>query len=295
MVTARPVSSKVVGWSVSIMSTVTMYDADNPYDIPRDAKMVAGYIDGSRTTWRAEWWTWFPQAVLVTISAVGARWDADLFDVEPGCIWPPENVLPLVVTARSKGRWPAVYCNEKNHWAYIRNMFRTRGMEEPPYIVANYDGVAVIPAGAVGKQYKHPPQIGKHYDLSVVKTSWKPGRKDADDMLKDEMITTWPEDFREIGKERPAVSFDAATTVKYASLYAGAAYETANEVKSQLSGAIDRVDAVVDSVAVLTQVCQDILRRLDAGGSPADIEAAAQRAKELIGKDLADEETGSAH
>lgn len=269
------------------MSVVTMYDADNPRDIPRDAKMVAGYIDGSRTTWKAEWWEWFPQAVLVTISAVGARWDAHLYDVEPECIWPPENVLQLVVTARANGRWPAVYCNQLNHWAYIRRMFQMRGMEEPPYIVANYDGIAVIPEPAVGKQYKHPPQIGKHYDLSVVKASWKPGRKDTDDMLKDEMITTWPADFKEIGKERPAVSFDAATTVKYASLYAGAAYELSRENQ-------DRIAALVSSVATLTEVCQEILRRLDEGTVPTvDVEAVAQRAKQLAGEDLLDAETNS--
>lgn len=272
------------------MSTVTMYDADNPYDIPRDAKMVAGYIDGSRTTWRPEWWTWFTQAVLVTISAVGARWDADLFDVEPQCIWPPENVLPLVVTARVNGRWPAVYCNQLNHWAYIRQMFRMRGMEEPPYIVANYDGVAVIPPGAVGKQYKHPPQIGKHYDLSVIDASWTPGRKESEDMLKDENITTWPEDFAEIGKVRPSVSFDAATTLKYAGLYAGAAYEGVNEVKAQLSDTIDRVDAVVGAVASLSEVCQEILRRLDSGTPTVDVEAVAHRAKELVGEDLLNNE-----
>lgn len=275
------------------MSTVTMYDADNPYDIPRDAKMVAGYIDGSRTTWKPEWWDWFPQAVKVTISAVGARWDADLFDVEPGCIWPPENVLSLVTTARNNGRWPAVYCNQLQHWTYVRQMFRMRGMEEPPYIVANYDGVAVIPEGAVGKQYKHPPQIGKHYDLSVVSTKWIPGRKENDEMLKDEMITTWPADFKEIGKDRPAVTFDAATTVKYASLYAGAAYEISAQNRSQLSDVIDRVDAVVTSVATLSEVCQDILRRLDSGVPTVDVEAVAERAKELIGEDLADDQANS--
>lgn len=276
------------------MSTVTMYDADEPYDIPRDAEMVAGYVDGIYA-WSATEWGWFPRSTKVTISAVGAKWDVHLYDLEPGCIWPPENVLPLIVTARANGRWPAVYCNQLNHWAYIRQMFRMRGMEEPPYIVANYDGVAVIPDGAVGKQYKHPPQIGKHYDLSVVKASWKPGRKDSEDMLKDETITTWPEDFAEIGKVRPSVSFDAATTLKYAGLYAGAAYEGVNEAKSQLSDTIDRVDAVVNAVASLSQVCQEILRRLDSGTPTTDVEAVAKRAKELVGEDLLnDEETNSA-
>lgn len=168
-----------------------MYDADNPYDIPRDARMVAGYVDGSRTTWKQEWWDRFPGAVKVRISAVGVRWDiADVFDVEPGCIWPPENVVPLIKQARKAGRNPTVYCNEMNHWQYIREMFRKLNMTEPPYWVANYNGRAAIPAGAVAKQYMHPPQTGKHYDLSSVADYW-PGVD-----VKEEPMT--PQEFKQL-------------------------------------------------------------------------------------------------
>ncbi len=159
----------------------TMFDADNPYDIPTHAQMVAGYIDGSSTTWSTAMWDRFPGSQKVTISAVGQRWDADVFDVEPGCIWPPENVLPLVEKARANGRWPTVYCNQLNHWPAIRQMFRSRGIEEPPYWVANYDGIDIIPPGAVAKQFMHPrdadrpanrPQqrweTFRHFDLSIV-------------------------------------------------------------------------------------------------------------------------------
>lgn len=152
--------------------TRLMYDADRPGDIPRDAQMVAGYMDGSWSKWDPSWWGWFPDSKHVTISAVGEVWDVHLYDIEPGAIWPPENVLPLIVTARANSRWPSVYCNQMNHWSYIRNMFRMRGMVEPPYLVANYDGIAEIPDGAIGKQFKHPPQIGKHYDLSIVRDEW---------------------------------------------------------------------------------------------------------------------------
>ncbi len=269
------------------MNVVTMHDADNPYDIPRDAEMVAGYIDGSRTTWKAEWWGWFTRAILVTISAVGARWDADLFDVEPNCIWPPENVLPLVVTARTNGRWPAVYCNQLNHWPYVRQMFRMRGIEEPPYIVANYDGVAVIPDGAVGKQYKHPPQIGKHYDLSVVNASWTPGRK-ANQMQWTDPITRIPGDV-----------IAASERIAWTNYYAGEAARDAAAALAQSQENRDRIGAVEESVNVLTrsvaalsETCQEILRRLDEGTAPTvDVEAVARRAKQLAGEDLLDAET----
>lgn len=175
-----------------------MYDADNPYDIPSDAAMVAGYIDGSRTTWTQAMWDRFPNAQKITISAVGKRWDADVFDVEPGCIWPPENVIPLVKKAREEGRWPTVYCNEVNHWQYIRDMFRGMSMEEPPYLVANYDGDPTIPHGAVGKQFAHPRDVNrpanrpqqpwetfKHFDLSSIANHW-PGVDGDDEMTPEQ-------------------------------------------------------------------------------------------------------------
>lgn len=174
-----------------------MYDADRPGDIPRDAEMVAGYMDGSWSKWDPAWWGWFPNSKHVTISAVGATWNVHVFDLEPQAIWPPENVLPLMVTARANGLWPSVYCNQNNHWLYIRQMFRMRGMPEPPYWVANYDGVAEIPPGAVAKQFKHPPQIGKHYDLSVVADQW-PG---VDYLPGEEMMT--PEQLTKLLQDTP--------------------------------------------------------------------------------------------
>ncbi len=44
VVTTGIVPTEVVGRAVQDMTTMTMYDADDPYDIPRDAKMVAGYV-----------------------------------------------------------------------------------------------------------------------------------------------------------------------------------------------------------------------------------------------------------
>lgn len=149
-----------------------MYDADNPYDIPSDAEMVAGYVDGSRTKWTQEMWDRFPNSVHVRISAVGATHLADVFDVEPGCIWPPERVISIILRAREAGIVPTVYCNELNHWHGIRKMFQDRQIQEPLYWVANYDKVAEVPNGAIAKQFKHPPQVGKHYDLSAVANYW---------------------------------------------------------------------------------------------------------------------------
>lgn len=165
-----------------------MYDSVNPRSIPRDAKMVAGYIDGSVSRWPAEAWGWFPGAKMVRISAVGSTWDADVFDVEAGAIWPPSRVVPLVVEARKHGRNPTVYVNELNDWGPTREAFRRAGVAEPHWWVANYNGRPEVPAGSVGRQYANPSEpLGNplnkpwhtkgHWDESLMADYW-PGVDD---------------------------------------------------------------------------------------------------------------------
>lgn len=160
--------------------TRIMYDSTSPWDIPRDAEMVAGYVDG-RYAWPQAWWDLFPNAVHVTISAMGTR-VAHVGDVEVGCIWPPANAVPWVRRARAAGIDPTIYCNELNDWLPVRQAFWAAGEPEPHYWVARYNGVAQIPAGAVGRQYAHPHdgdgvadkpwETGAHYDKSIVVDFW---------------------------------------------------------------------------------------------------------------------------
>lgn len=150
--------------------TRTMYDSTNPDDIPHDAEMVAYYVDGIYA-WPQEWIDRFPNAVKVSISAIGQR-TAQVGDVEVGCIWPPANAVDWVLRARADGYDPTIYVNERNDWAPTRAAFDARGVAHPHWWVANYNGQQTIPAGAVAKQYAHPPMIGKHYDLSVVADYW---------------------------------------------------------------------------------------------------------------------------
>jgi hypothetical protein len=165
-----------------------MYDSTTPWDIPRDAEMVAYYVDG-RYAWPQAWLDLFPRAVKVSISAIGTR-TAQVGDVEIGCIWPPVNAVPWVLRARADGYDPTIYVNQMNDWAPTRAAFRAAGVPEPHYWVANYDGVPVIPTWSVAKQYAHPHdgdgvanrpwETGKHYDLSIAADFW-PGvdAKDA--------------------------------------------------------------------------------------------------------------------
>lgn len=158
----------------------TMYDSTNPFDIPQNARMVAGYVDG-RYAWSQAGWDRFPDAVKVTISAVGAR-TAHVGDVERGCIWPVSNAVPWVRRARADGYDPTIYVNELNDWGPCREAFRLAGEPEPHWWVARYNGVAQVPAGAVARQYAHPVdsdgvpdkpwETGFHYDLSAVLDYW---------------------------------------------------------------------------------------------------------------------------
>lgn len=161
-----------------------MYDSVRPGEIPADAEVVALYVDGKYAATAADW-NRFTRAVKVRISAIGENTNAHVFDCEPGCIWPPAEVVPCVLAARARGIDPTVYVNERNHWGPVRAAFDAAGVAHPHWLVANYNGVfdsekgewvsgLVIPAGAVGKQFADPgmPGVGGHYDLSVVADYW---------------------------------------------------------------------------------------------------------------------------
>lgn len=151
-----------------------MYDSVRPSEIPADAEVVALYVDGKYAATAADWDRFSDGTVRVRISAVGDNLNAHVFDCEPGCIWPPAEVVPCVVAARVRGIDPTVYVNERNHWVPVRDAFDAAGVAHPHYLVANYDNVRSIPEGAIGKQFADPgmPGVGGHYDLSVVADFW---------------------------------------------------------------------------------------------------------------------------
>lgn len=234
----------------------TMYDSTNGHDIPVDAEMVAGYVDG-RFAWTPEEWDRFPDAVKVRISAVGATHLAEVFDVEVGCIWPPANVVPLVVAARRAGIDPTVYVNERNDWAPTRVAFDRAGVAHPHWWVANYDGKATVPEGAVAKQYANEPMTGGHYDASAVVDFW-PGvdieQKEDDPMLSNEQVPVFP---APAGTPIPKDQVDTRKTVDGnealgRALQAGwAGYWTAVQTAKDVKALTERFDALLDRLEKL--------------------------------------------
>jgi hypothetical protein len=146
-----------------------MYDSTSIIDDPV-APLIAYYCDGVFAVSEAAVRARFPHATLVAISAVGTN-AGIVGDVEPGCM----TILQAVVWVkerRAAGFDPTLYCNETYGWAPVRNTFLAEHVTEPHYWVADYDGVATIPAGAIAKQYENPTLTHGHFDKSVAANYW---------------------------------------------------------------------------------------------------------------------------
>lgn len=164
----------------------TMYDSVTPGNIPADAQMVAGYVDGAYA-WSAADWARFPAAVHVPIAVFPSTNDGVVLDVEQGDAT-PQQAPGWVQMRRAAGVDPTVYCSE-SAWPAVQAAFKAAGVAQPHYWVAAYPGEgAVVPAGAVAHQY----QDAGPYDLSVVVDYW-PGvdtqeadlTPEQDQMLRD--------------------------------------------------------------------------------------------------------------
>jgi hypothetical protein len=144
-----------------------MYDGVDATRLPVSAQLVAGYVDGLYT-WSAADWDRFPHSVKVRVAVFSTTNDGQVLDVEPGNATPAQSV-DWVLMRRRAGVDPTVYMNMST-WPTVRSAFQARGVAEPHYWVAEYDGVETIPAGAVAKQYYNNNDLG--YDLSVVADYW---------------------------------------------------------------------------------------------------------------------------
>lgn len=147
--------------------TRTMYDGVDATRLPTSAQLVAGYVDGLYK-WSDANWARFPNSVKVRVAVFSQTNDGQVLDVEPGNATPAQSV-DWVLMRRRAGVDPSVYMNTST-WPTVRSAFQARGVAEPHYWVAQYDGIATIPSGAIGKQYYNNNDLG--YDLSVVADHW---------------------------------------------------------------------------------------------------------------------------
>jgi hypothetical protein len=88
------------------MTSVIAYDSANWRNIPSDVGAVLPYADGRFAfTHKA-----FPHARYRYISVLGQWEHASIFDIEPGCIWPPANAREAVTQRQAHFGDATVYC-----------------------------------------------------------------------------------------------------------------------------------------------------------------------------------------
>ncbi len=145
-----------------------MYDAVSWENIPDNAEMVAGYIDGPASQWPAGAWARFPHAVKVRITVNPADNEGDVLDVELGDANPAD--APGWIRRRHAAGAPfvTIYCNRSTLPAV---QAAAQGTEYSLWI-STLDGTQQVP-GAVAVQYQGGPHAP--YDMSVVHDdSWHP-------------------------------------------------------------------------------------------------------------------------
>jgi hypothetical protein len=154
-----------------------MYDAVDIDNLPLDVALTLGYVDGRDTAGhydrvrRAR-----PQARVIAVTVTGATLDAVMGDVETGDMTPVSGA-GWARRMLAAGRHPTLYMNAST-WPAVRAEVQKAGVAgRVSYFVADYDGVAEIPPGAIGKQFTDRA-LGKTLDESVVAAHW-PG-VDAD-------------------------------------------------------------------------------------------------------------------
>jgi nucleoid-associated protein YgaU len=146
-----------------------MYDSVTAADIPADAAMVAGYVDGAYA-WTAADWALHPAAQHVRIAVFADTNDGHVLDVEPGNATPAQ-APGWVTMRRHAGVDPTVYCSLAL-LPVIERAFAQAGVAEPHWWIADWTGSPHIAEGSVATQYASSEQSGGHYDLSQVAAHW---------------------------------------------------------------------------------------------------------------------------
>ena len=184
-----------------------MYDAipEKVGNIPQDAPLVAGYIDGFYA-WSSAAWARFPEAVKVQIAVSAGTNAGQVLDVETGDATPAQAPAWCHMR-RAAGQIPTVYCS-LDSWPTVRAAFTQSGIPEPCWWIADYNGSEAIMAGAIAHQFTDNPPASP-YDTSSVADFW-PGVDEEDPPVTAQIfIVTVPADAPQgTGEAQYLVVFD---------------------------------------------------------------------------------------
>lgn len=153
------------------MSVRTMFDAVDITNLPTDVALTLGYVDGRETAGhydrvRAA----RPHAKVVPVTVTGATLNAVVGDVETGDMNPASGAA-WAHRKVAAAQHPTLYCNVST-WPSVRAEVQKIGLAGRVfYLIAHYDGIATIPAGAIGKQFTDHA-LGKSLDESVIAAHW---------------------------------------------------------------------------------------------------------------------------
>lgn len=150
--------------------TRRMADSTSLDDIPTGVFQLIGfYVDGSFAATPAQI-ARHQGSVMVPITVGANPTNGKVADVETGDYLPWESV-DFVLAKRAVGIDPSVYVDYSN-WAPTQTEFRLRGVPEPHWWIALWDGSAVMIPGAIAKQWGNPNFTHAHYDESIVDDFW---------------------------------------------------------------------------------------------------------------------------
>lgn len=147
-----------------------MYDAVDVNAIPKDALIVAGYIDGNWPDYD-EMVVAFPNARHVSITATG-RPGAMVADCETGDL-SPHTAAGWAKSEIAQGRRPCIYYS-RSAAASVSAALQAEGIGvgEVDYWVADWTGTAHVVPGSVATQWADPPKSGGNYDISETVDGW---------------------------------------------------------------------------------------------------------------------------
>jgi hypothetical protein len=141
-----------------------MYDSIVAAAIPRNAELVAGYVDGRNSQWTPQDWARFPKAKRVEICTWGPRHLGNCLDIEFGDSI-PEDAPDWADNAMARGVARPILYLSLSDWPRTRVLVGSRPVQ---WWIAHYTQVPHIPLGADACQYADLPSItGGNFDLSL--------------------------------------------------------------------------------------------------------------------------------
>lgn len=147
-----------------------MYDAVDVAAIPKDAQIVAGYVDGNWPTYEqvvAD----FPNAQHVSITVKGAP-GARVADCETGDL-SPQTAAGWAKAEIAAGRRPCIYYSRAAA-AQVSAALQQNGvaLADVDFWVADWTGSAHLIPGSVATQWADPPKSGGNFDISETAEGW---------------------------------------------------------------------------------------------------------------------------